>query len=66
MKKLEPICANRKTKWLFTDKISYADFWIGAMWVDNFNNPNVPYGKEDWPKLLAANPGFTAFGKQFE
>ena len=65
LKKVEPVCVNRRTKWLFTDKISYADFWIGTMYVDNFTNPNIPYGKGDWEKLLAANPGFDAFGKQF-
>ena len=66
MKMLEPICANRKTKWLFTDKISYADFWFGALWTNNFNNPHCQNGPEEWPKLQAANPAFSAYGKQFE
>merc|ERR1719263_1709878 len=64
LEQVEPY-ANGPGKFLFGDKLTYADFWVGAMYVDNFSNPNVGFGQGEWEKLLARFPGFDKFGKNF-
>ena len=45
-------------KFMFGDNLSYADFWIGGMYVNNFTNPNIIWGKGEWEKLLDKFPNF--------
>ena len=45
--KLEPLCAG-PGKFMFGDKLTIADFWIGGMYVNNFVNPNIPWGQGQW------------------
>ena len=56
-------------KWLAGDKITVADFCIGAYYVDWFTHPSPKYGKKGkvnrWTQALEANPKFDAYGKMF-
>lgn len=51
-------------KFLFGDTLTVADFLMGKLYTDYFNNPNCPHG-EDWKKVLAGAPEFEAYGKRF-
>ena len=55
--KIEPLCAG-DGKFMFGDKLTIADFWIGGMYVNNFVNPNCPWGQGKWEELLEKFPGF--------
>ena len=51
LEQVEAIAADtilKGKKFLFGDQLTYADFWIGAMYVDNFTNPNVGFGQGLW------------------
>ena len=56
-------------KWLTGDKISVADFCIGAYYVDLFIHPKPKYGKKGninrWTQALEKSPKFENYGKQF-
>ena len=53
--------------WLVGDKLSLADFFIGATYVNCMTNPKARFGVEDgkWKAWLEANPKFDAYGKRF-
>ena len=40
-------------KFMFGDKLTIADFWIGGMYVNNFVNPNIMWGEDRWEETLA-------------
>ena len=45
IKSIEPKLNNGK-KFLFGDRLTIADFWIGGIYVNWASNPNIAYGKE--------------------
>jgi glutathione S-transferase len=47
MKQIDPFL-NKKTKFLFGDRLTIADFWIGGMYVNWAKNPIVAVAKEEW------------------
>ena len=64
LRKIEPYC-DSPHKFLFGDKLSQADFWIGTLYTDHFANPNISYGKGQWDKILHRFPGFKKFGEHY-
>ena len=63
--KIEPYCAG-EGKFMFGDKLTIADFWMGGVYVNNFANPNQPWGQEgQYTALLEKYPGFKQFGENF-
>jgi glutathione S-transferase len=63
MKKLLPNLGT--TGFLTGDKLSVADFWIGGLYTNYFNNPKVMYAPERWAKAKVDNPEFVAYGERF-
>ncbi len=61
---IEPI-TKRGTKFLVTETLTAADFWIGSLYTNYFTNKAVGYGADKWAPLLAKYPGFKAFGERF-
>lgn len=55
---------NSPGKFLFGDALTLADFVVGKMYTDYFNNPNSPAGPE-FKAVLAQCPEFDAYGKRF-
>lgn len=46
------------------DKLTIADFFIGSLYVNYFNNPEC-FEQENWAKVLANFPNFKAYGERF-
>ena len=65
MKLLESKLNNGK-KFLFGDRLTIADFWIGGVYVNWASNPNIVYGKEQWAEFLKNNPNFERYGERFK
>mmetsp|Transcript_7412 Transcript_7412/g.12523 ORF Transcript_7412/g.12523 Transcript_7412/m.12523 type:complete len:210 (-) Transcript_7412:72-701(-) len=61
---LEPILA-KGTKFLVGDSLSCADFWIGGLYTNYFNNKGVGYAPERFAELLEKYPNFKAYGERF-
>ena len=46
------------------DRLTVADFWIGGLYTNGFDNDKV-FMKERWAALLKQYPAFEAYGKRF-
>lgn len=62
----EELCCKGK-KFIASDKLSIADFWVGGIYVSLFDNPNgnVIYSRDEWAKCMAKYPNYCAYGKRF-
>ena len=60
---VEPLCA--KGEWLTGPDLTIADFWIGALYTNYINNPNITFAQEKWPTCLDNFPQFKAYGERF-
>lgn len=56
---------NGGKQFLFGNKLSIADFWIGQIYTNYFNNPAVAYGADRWTEALKNYPTYEAYGKRF-
>ena len=59
---LESQCS--KHKFLLGDKLTVADFWIGALYTNYFTNKDC-YAPERWADTLRKFPKFKAYGERF-
>tara|TARA_B110000285_G_C15036755_1_gene569706 strand:- start:134 stop:445 length:312 start_codon:yes stop_codon:yes gene_type:complete len=53
-----------KMKFMAGDKLSVADFWVGAWWCDWVTNNNNPH-KALWEPVIAKYPNVCRWGKDF-
>ena len=59
---IDPECA--RGGFIAGDKLTIADFFIGSLYVNYFNNPET-FEQENWAKVLANFPNFKAYGERF-
>ena len=64
MKLIEPNLDSGK-KFLFGDRLTIADFWIGGLYVNWAKNPNIGFGKDEWAWFLKTYPKFNSYGERF-
>jgi len=57
-----PFCLDKG--FLMGDKLTIADFWVGAFYTNKMNNP-LSYCPEKWAKAKLDYPAFTAYGERF-
>merc|ERR1719465_41551 len=64
---MEPYCekANASGKWLCTDNLSVADFWVGNIYTNFINDKEIPFGVDQFAKCLDNYPQFRAYGERF-
>ena len=60
---VEPLCA--KGNWVVGSDLTVADFWIGGLYTNFINNPNISFAKDKWPTVLNDFPEFKAYGERF-
>ena len=60
---VEPIAA--KGEWIAGPTLTMADFWIGGLYTNFINNPNITFAKDKWAGLKDTYPGFKAYGEKF-
>ena len=61
--RIDPLCA--KGQFLVGDKLTCADFWIGGLYTNFFNNADIGFAKDRWAAVLAKYPNFKAYGERF-
>tara|TARA_B110000285_G_C15000633_1_gene551238 strand:- start:121 stop:330 length:210 start_codon:yes stop_codon:yes gene_type:complete len=52
-------------KWLAGDKLSVADFWVGAWYCDWVTNDNSPF-KGLWAPVMPKYPNVVRWGEDFK
>ena len=62
LKKIQPYC--QRGAFLLGDRLTVADFWIGSLYTNCFENDRV-FFKDRWATLLKQYPAFEAYGKRF-
>lgn len=64
---IEPLAAkaNADGKWLCTDNLSIADFWIGNIYTNFINEKELTFGLDQFAKCLDNHPQFRAYGERF-
>ena len=55
-----------KEGWAVGDKISLADFCLGAIWCNYINNPHGSTSQDKYAAFREANPALCAYGARFE
>ena len=61
--RIDSVCA--KGQFLCGGELKCADFWIGGLYTNFFNNPDIGFAKDRWTALLAKFPNFKAYGERF-
>ena len=62
MQFIEPLCEN---DWLVGKFLTIADFWVGGLYTNFCNNPNISFAKDKWKDVLNKWPNFKAYGERF-
>lgn len=65
LKVVEGELALSNNTWTCGEKITIADFFIGGIYTNWITNPNVPWGKDKYAKLMEDHATFKAFGERF-
>jgi len=55
-----------KGQFMVGPKLCCADFWIGGLYVNWMDNPDMCYGKEKWAEMKKKFPCFCAYGERFK
>lgn len=45
--------------------MTIADFWVGNIYTNFINNPEVTFAKDKWPTVLEKYPHFKAYCEKF-
>lgn len=51
--------------WLVGDQLTAADFFMGSMYTNYFNNEGVNFGIDRFKELLGQFPNWQAYGQRF-
>ena len=60
---VEPIAA--KGEWIAGPTLTMADFWIGGLYTNFINNPNITIAQDNWVGLKDTYSRFKAYGEKF-